>query len=168
MATECEHCGRTFDSERAKSIHQTRGCDKPFHDKEELRGLYHDEGLSAEDIADRFNVTPTTIFNYLRDHGIELKDDKADPTRPPHHRFREYSDRPVGACCETVATTIDGTMYEVRIHRLVAFAHSELSTGEFWDRDVIVHHKSGHGWDNRPENLKGMPKSKHRETHAEM
>jgi len=167
MATECERCGREFDTDRAKNIHQSRGCNKPFHDAEELHRLYHGDGLSAEQIADRFDVTPTTIYNYLRDHGIELKDDKADPTRPPHHRFREYSDRPLGTCCETVATTIDGTMHEVRIHRLVAYAHRELSTGEFWNRNVIVHHKSQHGWDNRPSNLEAMPKSEHRAAHAE-
>lgn len=166
MPIDCKNCGREFDSERAVKIHQSRGCNKAFHDAEKLRQLYHDDGLSAKEIAEQFDVSQTTIYNYLRDHGINLKDKKTDPKRPAHHRFREYPNKPLGTCCETVSTTIDGKMHEVRVHRLVAYAHGELSRGEFWDKSVIVHHKSEHGWDNRPSNLEGMPKSEHRAAHA--
>lgn len=163
----CGECGRRFPDVRAKNIHQSRGCDtKPYHDSDRLASLYHDEGLSAAEIADQCSVTPTTIYNYLRDHGIPLKDKRTDPTRPPHHRFKPRPERGVGSEYEEVMASVDGQTFSVKIHRLVAVADGTLDPSDMWNPDVIVHHKSGHGLDNRPENLQPMPKGDHRGVHS--
>lgn len=39
--------------------------DKPYHDRETLRRLYHDEGMSQSEIADRFDVASNTISEWF-------------------------------------------------------------------------------------------------------
>lgn len=45
----------------------------PYHDEETLRELYHVEGLSTAEIADRFGTSQSTISRWLSRHGIETR-----------------------------------------------------------------------------------------------
>lgn len=42
-------------------------------DEDELRRLYHEEGLTQEEIADRLDVGVGTVSNYMNEYGIETK-----------------------------------------------------------------------------------------------
>jgi hypothetical protein len=44
-----------------------------YRDAETLRRLYHDEGLSTADIAERFDVGRSTTTRWLEKHGIERR-----------------------------------------------------------------------------------------------
>jgi len=52
--------------------------DRPYHDRETLKRLYHVEGLSQREIADRFDVGQKTISNWVRKHGLQF-DGRTEP-----------------------------------------------------------------------------------------
>lgn len=121
--------------------------------------------MTQQEIADKFGVHRQTIQNWFRKHGIET-DWTRDPTHPPHHKFNRRHDT-VGSMYEQVATSMDGVLHTVSIHRLVAYAHGVIDAEEFFDSDTVVHHKTGHGLDNRPENLEKMGRGEHMAHHHE-
>lgn len=57
-------------------------AEKPYHDAERIRELYHDRGLNQSDIAEKFGCSRTTIAKWMDKHGVE--------TRPP---VRTISDK---------------------------------------------------------------------------
>lgn len=46
---------------------------KEYHNPETLKELYHGEGLSLSEIADRFDTTAPTISRWMDKHGIEKR-----------------------------------------------------------------------------------------------
>lgn len=46
---------------------------RPYHDPETLRRLYHDEGMTQGEIADRFGVKSNTISEWMSRHGITTR-----------------------------------------------------------------------------------------------
>lgn len=167
MTYECDDCGRGFDTERGLNIHESTGHTKPYQDKEVLERLYNEEGLNQREIGEKFGVDRVTILRWMDRLDIET-DDPADPTRPPNHHFFNRPDRPIGNEYERVRTTIDGNMYTVKIHRLLAVACGKLDSGDLFNKDIIVHHESGHGLDNRPGNLEAMGHGEHTKLHNDM
>lgn len=65
--------------------------DRPYHDDETLRRLYHDKELSQSEIADRFDVKPNTISEWMSRHDITTRPHQdaphksADVLRYLHH-----------------------------------------------------------------------------------
>jgi len=54
MTFECPVCGDEFGSEEGRAIHRGRYCEPPdWQDPEVLKRLYHDEGLTLEEIGTR-------------------------------------------------------------------------------------------------------------------
>jgi hypothetical protein len=147
-------------------IHRGKAHGREYHDEDKLRELYHGEGMSQAEIADHFDTTRTTIQNAINNTDIELRKSNGDPTKPPHHSFLRRDDRPIGTCEERISTWIDGGNKTVKIHRLIAVAHGLIDPSDMWDEDLKVHHKSGHGLDNRPDNLEVVTQEEHREKHA--
>ena len=47
--------------------------DGSYKNADWLRKTYHDEGHTMQEIADMFNVTPMTINDWLKKHGIETR-----------------------------------------------------------------------------------------------
>lgn len=119
----------------------------------ELRELYHGEGLSIRDIADRYDVSTPTAADWLDRFDIETRTATTDLSRVPFYT------RPDGY--EVWRTWVDGTNHSVRVHRLVAAAEYGAEAIEGSD----IHHKNGVPWDNRPENLQVVGKGEHTNIH---
>jgi DNA-binding transcriptional regulator LsrR (DeoR family) len=68
---ECDVCGSDFDSEKATKVHKTRVHDVPWRDEDTLRELYIDKEMSTVEIADKFDVSRTTVCKGLEINGIE-------------------------------------------------------------------------------------------------
>ncbi|MDS0280326.1 hypothetical protein NDI85_21305 [Halomicroarcula sp. S1AR25-4] len=77
MTYICTHagCKAEFDSERARKIHISKGhsSNKPWTDADRLEHLYHEEGLSAVDIAEGEDITPSGVRHWMDKHGIERR-----------------------------------------------------------------------------------------------
>jgi hypothetical protein len=152
----CDLCGRTFDTEQGRSLHQTTGHDdaKPYTDADRLRSLYWDEELSIRQIADQLGTDKDRIAYWLTVHDIETRRSYADQQfatlridKDGYLLWREYH---------------DGTRNRVLVHRLVAVA--EYGFDAVADNDV--HHKNGVQFDNRPSNLEPLDPSEHRRIHG--
>lgn len=44
---------------------------RPYQDADRLRQLYHEEGLTQREIAERFDLDPSTITRWMAEYGIE-------------------------------------------------------------------------------------------------
>jgi len=44
---------------------------EPYHDKDTLERLYHDKDMGGVKIADKFGVSPETIYRWMDKHGID-------------------------------------------------------------------------------------------------
>lgn len=162
----CPVCGKEYDEEFPMKVHRGRAHSSPWDDEEKLRELYHDKELSQAEIAEVLDTSRSNIQNAMNRHGIEQRKSYGDPTRPAHHSFHMRESRPIGTCDERVSSWIDGRNQTVKVHRLIAVAHGKLDTKDLWSSDLKVHHKSGHGLDNRPENLEVVTQEEHRKEHA--
>lgn len=165
MTRKCRICGREFDSAKGISTHFRHQHDnKPWLPKADLRRLYHEEGLTQREIADKFDVTQRPVQLAMEKYEIESDKARNDPTHPPTHYFDKKSDV-VGTEYEVVSVTQEYESQSVAIHRLLAIAYGLLEPEEYFVHDVVVHHKTGHGLDNRPENLEVMERGEHQSHH---
>jgi len=173
MSTEytCDACDETFESPQALAGHSNSKSHKEkapteHKDPETLRELYHGEEMSTIEIADKFDVDTSTIRKYMEEGDVKRRKSYQDSTRPPSHILDPHGEG-VGNAYEKVENTHNGDTQIVYIHRLMAYAHGELSFEELCDPEVVVHHKSGHGLDNRPENLEIMGNIEHHTHHTD-
>lgn len=172
MSTEhtCPECGQSFSAANALGAHKTfKHSDehqKEYKDPDTLRELYHDKGLSTIEIAEHFDVAPTTIQKYMKEGGVEREKAYNDPTRPPSHILDTHGEG-VGNAYEKIREYHDGEKNVVMVHRLIAYAHGKIDFEGLCNPDVVVHHESGHGWDNRPSNLVVKDFSEHAKDHAD-
>jgi len=135
---------------------------RPWRDAETVRRLYHVEGLSQEDIADRLGCAQRTVSAWMERHGIDT-DERAwkrggDARRVERAHF--YT-RPDGY--EHWTTRVGGRTEAVTVHRLTAVAEYGFDTVA----DRVVHHINHIPFDNRPENLQVLDDKVHKEGHAE-
>lgn len=167
MTRECRICGREFDSAKGISTHFRHQHDnKPWLPEDQLQQLYQEEGLSQREIAERFDTSQLPVQRAMKKYGIESQKSNSNPSHPPNHKFdRKY--HTVGSEYEQIQITVDSQPHTVSIHRLIALAHGKMSVGDFHDEDVVIHHKTGHGLDNRPENLEVMKRADHSSHHME-
>ena len=158
MSTEhiCNECGKSFKSASGLGAHKAFKHSDDHHeeykDADTLREMYHDKSMSTYEIAEYFDVSASTIQKYMAEGGVKREKAYDDPTRPPSHLLDEHGDG-VGNCYEKIRTHHKGERSVVLLHRLIAYAHGKIDFDELCDSDTVVHHKSGHGWDNRPDNL---------------
>jgi transposase len=127
--------------------------EKPWHDPERLRELYHGEELSAARVADEMGCSPQTVRHWLIEFGIERRSCNHRTIDTPDSIQRRYP-------------TVSGGHSTVLIHRFLAYAVGKMSFDELCDPDIVVHHRSNVGWDNRPENLEVMSRSDHMSLHG--
>jgi hypothetical protein len=123
---------------------------KPYADKQRLRTLAEDKGMSATEIASHFECGATTVRSYLRAFGIGCDD--------------------VPGAAVSLFTDKEGYEYVrvdhhyFRCHRLLMIAEHGLDA---LDDNSVVHHCSGIPWDNRPNELRVFPSQRaHSRHHA--
>lgn len=126
---------------------------RPWRDEARLRQLYVEDQRSAPDIADEWNTTTTTIYQWLDEHGIETRTGPAD--RLPH--FGVTSDD-----YEYWQNTHDGEKAFVYHHRLLAVVEHGFEAVAKADH---VHHETGHPRDNRPEVVEPVDAASHNWIH---
>jgi len=165
MSEECPQCEREFKNSQALGVHRAKSHDVPWQDKQKLKKAYYEEGLSLSEMAERWGCNHNSVKQNMEKFGLDRRKAPQDPTRVPYHGFAEDTSDHVGAVYEEIQPHIDGSSYCVKVHRLVALAHGIIGTSEFLNGDVNVHHKNGHGLDNRPENLKAMRRGEHTSHH---
>lgn len=132
--------------------------DRPYEDEALMRELYHGEGLSTVEIAERFGCSQPLITQWMDRHGID--------TRAEAERYRMDPDLPVRTTPYGYVRafhTYRGQKEHVAIHRLLAVAEYGLGALD----GKVVHHKNHVPWDNRPENIELMRPEEHGRLHAE-
>lgn len=127
--------------------------DAPYKDKERLDELYHGEGLSAEQIAERLDCSKASVLRWMQKHGIDRRRQKTE--RPPGITMHSGG-------YERVSVTINGESKGVLLHRLLAVAVYGFEVVQEHD----VHHKKNIPWLNTPENLELVSKEDHPSKHA--
>lgn len=164
MSHTCRHCGKEVATLKGLSSHCSQIHNTHRIPESELRELYFDDGFSMRDIADEYDTSKCTIQNAFAIYEFDAREAYRSDSYPPRHEFQKISDS-VGHEYEIVRSSTNYETGRVLIHRLVAVANGDLGTGELCDFDKIVHHKSNHGLDNRPENLEVMTRGDHGELH---
>lgn len=128
-------------------------CASSYKDPEVLDRLYWDEQLSTYQIAERFDVTPRTILNWMERLEIERRTPHQE--RPPSFLTSERG-------YERWEHEYDGEQWNVSVHRLLAVA--EYGVDAVRDRDI--HHRNQVPWDNRPGNVEPIDPTEHGRHHA--
>ena len=123
-----------------------------INDPDELRRLYHDEGLSLPDIADRTGYSYRTVWNRFDGFGIPRQTPHRE--RPPSYVEEERGYR-------KWTTAFRGEYHSVFVHRLLAVSEYGFRAV----RGMHVHHKNGHTWDNWPDNIELMTPIEHAQHH---
>lgn len=126
-----------------------------YKNEEWLHREYVKNGRTLKNIAEECGCTFQNISYYCDKFDIDTRD-TGDPTYPPNHRFHPQYD------CEEIRTVVDGTQHTIQVHRLIAVAIYGFDTVTESDD---IHHKSGHGLDNRHENLIPLSRSQHLRIH---
>jgi hypothetical protein len=166
MSEECPYCDREFETRRGLGGHINHKHEgKAIIPEDELYQLYHERGLSQREIADELDCSQGMVQKAMKTYGMASQKSRSNPTKPPNHKFISYDCGSIGVEYEEVQTTIDYKRYAVRLHRLIAVAHGKLAPSEMWNTDIVVHHKNGHGLDNRPENIEVMERGEHQTMH---
>lgn len=127
-----------------------------YKDEETLRRLYHDEGLSSIEIAERAGVSKTTILRRMRKHGIDRLG-SVEARRKGPANYRVDSEGYVRA---------DSFGDHVRIHQLIAIAKGH-DPHKVFSSDYHSHHIKPIPWLNTPENITVMSEGEHMEHHAQ-
>jgi hypothetical protein len=133
--------------------------DKPWDNERRLKDLYQRQGLSAYEIADRFDCSPKAIYNAMDRHRIDRRETHAARRRATlkkpacfetdHHGYETWRNRH------------NDEQVRVRVHRLLAVALYGFDAV----RGKHVHHENGIRWDNRPGNLSVISPAEHGELH---
>jgi hypothetical protein len=131
----------------------------PWRDAETLRHLYHDEGLSQREVAERLGCAGSTVDKWMSKLGVE-KRTKSD-ARGGGVSFRHTRQ---GYAMVVVSHGTHST--PIRVHQLVAIGNGADPYDIFSDGDYHVHHRNDHPSDNRPENLSVIRAGDHLREHG--
>jgi hypothetical protein len=130
-------------------------------DPDTLRTLYHDEGLSLAEIAERSTVTHQSISYHFDKHDIERRNRVEASRYASREEYASFGMASNGY--ELWRDFWDGSRDRMLVHRLLAVA--EYGADEVADK--VVHHKNNIRWDNRPDNIELMTPSEHAIHHTE-
>lgn len=141
--------------------------EKPWHEKKWLRNRYWKDDMSIRQIAEVYDLSNVTIYEWMEKHNIERRSqgearelkDQSGRNNSSWQEWATYSMGPRGY--PRWSGTYEGERYEIRVHRLVAVA--EYGFEEVCES--VVHHKNQITWDNRPENLETMNPAAHGRSH---
>lgn len=132
-----------------------------YKDEDTLRRLYHEEGLSGREMAERLDCGQQTVFRWMENFGIE-RQDKVQAIKE-HHRV-EYANYRMNTDGHYMwLAAHEGKNEKVYVARLLAVAEHGTDAVE----GMHAHHKNGVPWDNRPENIELMTPAEHTSHHSQ-
>lgn len=137
-------------------------ADNPHREEHILAYLYWVEGLTQEEIGQRFGYSDACISNHMADV----------PTGPDPTKHRASVSHYFNEGREKVYTYYEGEQHFAYVHRLTKVAHCGIGAfyedgdGDDEDTEMVVHHRNGHPLDNRLENLEVMEKEEHDDLHT--
>lgn len=154
----------------AECSNSNRPALEPYKDEELLRELYHDEGLSQYQIANRFDITQQTVSYWMDKLGIDA--------RPPMDEREKSIARSVDEDAKILYQVPDGEggWFPFYRHQLVALL-AEDEDGSWhvedpfelisvMDNEVVVHHSMAFLSIDTPQNLEVMGQAEHVRGHA--
>jgi hypothetical protein len=124
-------------------------------DPDELRRLYHGEGMTLKEIGDRHGMTKPGVLYHMEKHGIETRSNQR--VEAPTATFTM-----TGRGYEEWQSSHNGDIDHVKVHRLLAVAEFGFDAVA----DNHVHHETNIAWDNRPENISILSPSEHNQISA--
>lgn len=133
---------------------------KKYQNKEILEKLYIEDNMTQSEIADKFGCSVSTLSYWFNKHGIKTRGAEYYQKRQPvSHRFDDTTGY------EKWRTSINNERCTVMVHHLILISEGHDPHIVFSD-EYDTHHKNNHRFDNRPENLELIEKSKHGKIHA--
>lgn len=123
--------------------------DYPWDSQKKLKEMYHEQGLILKEIAEKEDVSITTVHRKMNVEGVETNGPGRWTKTPTYRTTKEGIEE------------VSGSHESVPVHRLVMVA--EHGYDAVVNRDV--HHENGIKYDNRPSNLKLMTTSQHTTLH---
>lgn len=131
----------------------------PYRDADTMRGLYVDEGLTMNEIADKLDCGVATVSRWIDKHGIESRsraevNARAAASRPAHFRTNNRGR-------EVWIDNTNGDYNIVQVHRLLAVAEYGIDAVV----DNHIHHEENIPWLNTPDNIIPKDPSDHLRDH---
>lgn len=142
-------------------MNTTSESSEPWHDADRLERLYWKEGISASQLADRFDCGLTTVLYWMDEFGIERRGN-VEAAREVNRVERAWFGVDQRGY-ELWTDSISGK--QVKVAQLVAIANGE-DPHEVFAEGTITHHRSNHPRDNRHENIEVMENSAHVRYHC--
>ncbi len=152
--------------------------EEPYRDKEWLETQYIEKEKSTRQIAGELNCSYETIRRWVNRHGIEFthsqkvkeswegadkrKEKVGERFAEIHKTIHPFFFTHKSGYERVGSSDGDGGTDFVTVHRLVAVAKYGIEEV----KDMVVHHRNGVKWDNRPENLEIMTAENHSRHHA--
>lgn len=132
---------------------------RPWRQKDLLKTLYIEKGLSPNDISGILDCSATTVRNWLDNHDIETRSmSQAQSNSYGTLNHASYRTKKTGREVWKVS------QHTVLVYRLLAV--SEWGFDEVSQYDI--HHKNGIPWDNRPDNLELVTNENHQRKHRKI
>jgi len=130
-----------------------------YKDPEWLHEKYNVEGLTHREMADLVGMNHGTISYWMDKHNIDRPDaGTAKRLVPPKLVTRRDGYEWIGG---SVADKQGGLF-----HPLIAIAEGH-DPHKVYAENMVVHHKNGIPWDNRPDNLTVTDRASHAQKHHE-
>lgn len=143
--------------------------EKSYRNPDELERLYREEGMTQEEIAEKFGLSTPGINYWIQKFGITTPEPKESSLKEtvPH---RESGKSNIGKTYRQWTHFYDGELSTVYFHRLQAVVDCypvDMPISEILeDMDgKHSHHESGHGLDNRPDNIEMLTPREHKLRH---
>lgn len=159
----CDNCGKEFHNPKSFAGHKSGCGELPWDDPELLERLYHDEGLSTFQIADRFeDADQSSVLYQFRKHDIETR------SVGEGIRNRYASNLTINLQQGRIQYFFDafGETHTFLNAQLVALL--DHPPEKVFGDGTHVHHKNHMPFDDRPENIEVLTDSEHVSYHKKL